>query len=151
MLQFGADEMKITNSEYDGNILRGVYFRLEADDTIQLTESKIVKEGDRVNLVINGEKVAPMMYLREQTTVFKTDYATGMDGAGVDLMCLPNCRIYNMNNSGSMWTGYGKYDFSALDNVVYETLQGAPTAKLMLMMDADPPHMLKTAKVRTSE
>lgn len=79
------------------------------------------------------------MYLREQTTVFKTDYATGMDGAGVDLMCLPNCRIYNMNNSGSMWTGYGKYDFSALDNVVYETLQGAPTAKLMLMMDADPP------------
>ena len=139
MLQFGADEMKITNSEYDGNILRGVYFRLEADDTIQLTESKIVKEGDRVNLVINGEKVAPMMYLREQTTVFKTDYATGMDGAGVELMCLPNCRIYNMNNSGSMWTGYGKYDFSALDNVVYETLQGAPTAKLMLMMDADPP------------
>lgn len=137
-LQFDTEEFSITNSRYANNIIRGKYVAITTSDVV-LTESHLEKENGRVQLVVNGEKVAPMMYLREQKTVFKTEYASGMYGADVDLMCLPNCRIYNMNSSGSMWTGYGKYDFSALDGVVYETLQGAPSAKLMLMLDADPP------------
>jgi len=138
MLQFDTDEFVIRNVDYDGNIIRGYYFNLDAGERT-LTESKIVKENGRVYLVVNGEKVAPMMYLREQKTVFKTEYASGMFDADVDLMCLPNCRIYNMNSNGTMWEGYGKYNFELLDEVVYETLQGAPSAKLMLMLDADPP------------
>ena len=137
-LQFDTDEFVITNSRYANNIIRGRYVAITTGE-VTLTESHLEKENGRVQLVVNGEKVAPMMYLREQKTVFKTEYASGMYGADVDLMCLPNCRIYNMNSSGSMWTGYGEYDFSALDEVVYETLQGAPSAKLMLMLDADPP------------
>lgn len=137
-LQFDTEEFYITNSRYANNIIRGRYVKITTGEVV-LTESHIEKENGRVQLVVNGEKVAPMMYLREQKTVFKTEYASGMYGADVDLMCLPNCRNYNMNSSGSMWTGYGEYDFSALDEVVYETLQGAPSAKLMLMLDADPP------------
>lgn len=137
-LQFDTDEFIITNSKYSNNIIRGKSIDITVGEVV-LTESSIKKEDGRVQLVINGENVAPMMYLREQTTVFDVDYAAGMYGAGVDLMCLPNCRIYNMNSAGSMWTGYGEYDFSALDGVVYETLRGAPSAKLMLMLDADPP------------
>ena len=137
-LQFDTEEFVITNSRYANNIIRGRYVKITTGEVV-LTESHIEKENGRVQLVVNGEKVAPMMYLREQKTVFKTEYASGMYGADVDLMCLPNCRNYNMNSSGSMWTGYGEYDFSALDEVVYETLQGAPSAKLMLMLDADPP------------
>ena len=137
-LQFDTEEFYITNSRYANNIIRGRYVGITTGEVV-LTESHIEKENGRVQLVVNGEKVAPMMYLREQKTVFKTEYASGMYGADVDLMCLPNCRNYNMNSSGSMWTGYGEYDFSALDEVVYETLQGAPSAKLMLMLDADPP------------
>ena len=137
-LQFDTEEFKITNSRYAGNIIRGKYVAITSKEVV-LTESHIEKENGRVQLIVNGEKVAPMMYLREQKTVFKTQYASGMYGADVDLMCLPNCRSYNMNSSGSMWTGYGEYDFTALDEVVYETLQGAPSAKLMLMLDADPP------------
>lgn len=136
-LQFDTEEFKITNSRYAGNIIRGKYVAITTKEVV-LTESHIEKENGRVQLIVNGEKVAPMMYLREQKTVFKVDYATGMYGADVDLMCLPNCRIYNMNSSGSMWTGYGEYDFTSLDGVIYETLQGAPKAKLMLMLDADP-------------
>ncbi len=138
MLQFDSSDFALENVEYDGNILRGHYFTLVIGEQ-KLTESRVVKENGRVQLLINGEKVAPMMYLREQKTVFKTEYASGMYGADVNLMCLPNCRVDNMNSSGSMWLGYGKYDFSSLDGVVYETLQGAPGAKLMLMLDADPP------------
>jgi len=138
-LQFDTSEFIITDRGYENNILHGEYFQLNASEKIELTESEVVKNGDKVQLKVNGEVVAPMMYLREQTTVFKTEYASGMGGAGVDLFCLPNCRSYNMNNSGSMWLGNGKYDFAPLDNVVYETLQGSPTAKLMLMLDADPP------------
>ena len=137
-LQFDTEEFVITNSRYANNIIRGRYVKITTGEVV-LTESHIEKENGRVQLVVNGEKVAPMMYLREQKTVFKTEYASGMYGADVDLMCLPNCRNFNMNSSGSMWTGYGEYDFSALDEVVYETLQGAPSAKLMLMLDADPP------------
>ena len=137
-LQFDVDEFRITNSNYSGNIIRGKTVSITTGEVV-LTESHLEKENGRVQLIVNGEKVAPMMYLREQKTVFKTEYAAGMYGADVDLMCLPNCRNYNMNSSGSMWTGYGKYDFTALDEVVYETLQGAPSAKLMLMLDADPP------------
>lgn len=137
-LQFDTEEFYITNSRYANNIIRGRYVKITTGEVV-LTESHIEKENGRVQLVVNGEKVAPMMYLREQKTVFKTEYASGMYGADVDLMCLPNCRNFNMNSSGSMWTGYGEYDFSALDEVVYETLQGAPSAKLMLMLDADPP------------
>lgn len=137
-LQISQDEIYITNEQYFNNVIRGHYVRIATKD-VSYTESKVVKENDVVRLVINGEKVVPMMYLREQTTVFKTRYAEGMAGAGVDLMCLPNCRSYNMNNDGSMWTAEDVYDFSALDGVVYETLEGAPNAKLMLMLDADPP------------
>lgn len=137
-LQFDADEFVITNSLYANNVIRGKYIKITTAE-VELTESSVIKENGRVQLIVNGEKVAPMMYLREQKTVFKVDYATGMYGADVDLMCLPNCRIYNMNSSGSMWTGYGEYDFTSLDGVIYETLQGAPKAKLMLMLDADPP------------
>ncbi len=138
MLQFDTDEFIITDVEYGNNMIRGEYIKVSAGDT-EITESKVAKVGDKVQLLLNGERVAPMMYLREQNTVFKTEYASGMGGAGVQLFCLPNCRNYNMNNDGSMWLGENKYDFSALDNVVYETLQGSPTAKLMLMLDADPP------------
>lgn len=137
-LQFDTKEFTITNSRYNKNIIRGKYVAITTGGVV-LTESRIEKDNGRVQLIVNGEKVAPMMYLREQKTVFNVEYAAGMYGAGVDLMCLPNCRIYNMNSSGSMWNGYGEYDFSSLDGVVYETLQGAPSAKLMLMLDADPP------------
>ena len=137
-LQFDTKEFTVTNSRYNKNIIRGKYVAISTGGVV-LTESRIEKDNGRVQLIVNGEKVAPMMYLREQKTVFNVEYAAGMYGAGVDLMCLPNCRIYNMNSSGSMWNGYGKYDFSSLDGVVYETLQGAPSAKLMLMLDADPP------------
>lgn len=138
MLQFDTDEFTVTDSGYENNIIRGEYVKIKTSD-VELTESSVVKVGDKVQLVINGEVVSPMMYLREQSTVFKTEYASGMAGAGVDLFCLPNCRIYNMNNGGSMWLAENKYDFSSLDGVIYETLQGSPTAKLMLMLDADPP------------
>lgn len=144
MIQFDPKEFYIDNDEdgfnpYYENIVRGEYFDIENAGTVELKKTEIKNLDGAARLLIDGEPVAPMMYLREQTTVFETEYASGMAGAGVDLMCLPNCRIYNMNNAGSMWKGDGKYDFSALDNVVYETLQGAPSALLMLMLDADPP------------
>ena len=144
MIQFDPKEFYIDNDEdgfnpYYENIIRGEYFDIENPGTVELKKTEIKNIDGTARLLIDGEPVAPMMYLREQTTVFETEYASGMAGAGVDLMCLPNCRIYNMNNAGSMWKGEGRYDFSALDNVVYETLQGAPDALLMLMLDADPP------------
>lgn len=138
MLQFDSDEFDITNRDYFGNILRGAYVKLSAGE-IKLTESKVERIDGVTRLVIDGEPVAPMMYLREQKTVFETEYASGMLDAGVQLICLPNCYSYNMNSSGAVWQGYNKYDFSIIDDMVYETLQGAPTAKLMFMLSADPP------------
>ena len=80
-----------------------------------------------------------MIYLRDFSTKFSPEYAAGMAEAGVVLMEFPNTRNYYMNGLGPVWTGVNQYDFKIFDDLIYETLEGAPHAKIMLALDADPP------------
>ena len=145
MIQFDTAQVVITgNSSYIDNKLRGEYFRVDAAD-LSLTEAEVRREDGKTRLYINGEATAPMIYMREQTTVFKAQYTEGMADADVKLVCLPNSRADDMNRSGSVWTGYGTYNFSVFDDLVYETLEGSPEAYLMINLDSEPPQWWKDA------
>lgn len=104
-----------------------------------LTQAEVRREGGATRLYINGEKTVPLMYLRDSSTRFLPEYAEGIYNAGITLLSLPNTRSDQVNGFGSVWTGDGQYDFTLFDEMVYETLEGAPDAMLMLDLDADPP------------
>lgn len=139
MIQFDPEQITVTgNDNYLDNKMRGHYFRVVKTD-IPLTTSEIKKVDGITKLFVNGKETAPMMYLREQTTVFKDQYASGMENSGFNLIGLPNARSYEMNRAGAIWIGNDLYDFAPLDDVIYETLAGAPESYLMLSFDANPP------------
>lgn len=138
MFQFENDAFYCEDGMYANNIMRGAYFYIDVAE-VSLSTSKIVRENGFTKLLVNDEAIVPMIFLREENTKFVKDHALGMAGAGVQIIGLPNARNYNMNNAGALWIGENKYDFTAVDDMVYETLEGAPTAQLMLMLDADPP------------
>lgn len=104
-----------------------------------LALAEVRREDGATRLYINGEKRVPVLYQRDSSTRFLPDYAEGMSAAGVTLLTLPNTRSDQMNGFGSVWMGDGQYDFTLFDEMVYETLEGAPDAMLMLDLDADPP------------
>lgn len=105
----------------------------------ELTRSEVKKEDGVTRMFIDGEKVNPMLYLRDFSTKFKAQYAEDMFGSGVTLLQFPNTRNYYMNGLSAVWTGNGTYDFDVFDDLIYETLEGAPDAKIMIALDADPP------------
>lgn len=138
MFQFENEAFYCDDGMYANNIMRGAYFYIDVANS-ELSTSKIVRENGFTKLVVDDEAIVPMIFLREENTKFLRKHATGMSDAGVQIIGLPNARNYNMNNAGALWKGENQYDFTAVDDMVYETLEGAPTAMLMLMLDADPP------------
>ena len=145
MLQFDPEQVVVTgSSSFTDNKLRGFYFDITMPET-PLTTSEVKRENGQTLLYINGEATSPMIYMREGSNVFKTQYAQGMEDAGVQLICLPNSRSYEMNRSGAVWVSNNRYNFDPLDDLIYETLEGAPDAKLMIHLDAEPPQWWKNA------
>ena len=131
------DETDVDFTGSEENMLPGTLSVVAADR--ELTVSEVRKEDGVTRLYIDGKKVNPMLYLRDVSTKFKTSYAESMFGSGVVLLGFPNTRTDYVNGRSSAWTGPGKYDFSEFDRIIYETLEGAPEAMIMLMLDADPP------------
>ena len=136
-IKLDAQDIYLTNT--DGNIVADAAIAVTAAPK-ELISSEVKKDENGVTrLYIEGEKVVPMIYLRDFSTKFSPEYAAGMAEAGVVLMEFPNTRNYYMNGLGPVWTGVNQYDFKIFDDLIYETLEGAPHAKIMLALDADPP------------
>lgn len=140
MVQFDPSQISVTGDEsFVDNKIRGYYFKAEETEKT-LTHSEVKKDDSgTTRLYIDGEAVAPMLYMREQTTVFQSSYVENMSAAGVKLVCLPNTRTYDMNKAGAVWIGPDMYNFDPVDDVILETLEGASDVKLMFHLDADPP------------
>ena len=138
-LQFDPDTVEVVNNSlYTNNKIRDSIIRfLEVKH--ELTKAEVKKDGNGTHLVMDGQTYAPLMYLRESSSYFKTSYASNLYASDLKIFCLRSRKTLDTTDGSLLWTGPGQYDFSSIDDEVYETLTGAPKAKLMVMIFTEPP------------
>ncbi len=100
------------------------------------TTSSVETIDGKVQLVVNGETVAPMWYARpERPAQYQEHIVTEFGEVGVDTIVT---YIFLNNTYGDVWTQDG-FVSDLVDSMMLDTLAGNPDAKLMVALDFNAP------------
>ncbi len=100
------------------------------------TTSSVETIDGKVQMVVNGEIVAPMWYARpERPAQFQEHIVTEFGEVGVDTIVT---YVFLNNTYGDVWTQDG-FVSDLVDSMMLDTLAGNPDAKLMVALDFNAP------------
>lgn len=131
-LQLNTSQVRISNMDIMSNKLNQA-IKLENDFSKEPV-GKLVEVNGTYAFEINGQ-IEPIRIFTPTGGTSSTYHAADyMHDGGVCITRLWSGSLWGSNGATGIWTGYGEYDFEALDEEIYEALSNHKDTYLMLTL-----------------
>ena len=137
VVQLDINQVKITNMDFmDNKFMKAI--RVTNDLTKNVPKASIVDVNGTYAFEINGEVYPNMTYVVPNGMVYSGQKSAHyIHDSGI---CIS--RLWTRLDFFG-WTGYGEYDWDAIDNYVYEALSDHPDTYLIITLRLDAPEWWK--------
>ena len=137
VVQFNVNQVKISNMEVLNNKLTKA-IKVTNDISGKKLNPKLVDVNGTQAMEIDGE-IIPLSWFTPQGSYKEYVVADYMHDAGIRITRLWEGQAGSSVAESPLWTGYGEYDFEALDNYIYAALADHTDTYLMISLGLTAP------------